>query len=102
MADEELKLITTAIHNSMKEKKATKRDFSGVEPMKVYKPSNSEFKEPIEYIEKIYKEGAWKYGCVKIIPPNDFKPPFSVDTESKTKLPYRSQVLQNLSQGKVS
>ena len=85
----------------MIEKKANERDFSEVKEMKVYKPTTSEFKEPIMYIEKIYKEGAWKYGCIKIIPPEEFKPPFSIDTTSDRKLPFRSQILQDLSQGKV-
>jgi hypothetical protein len=77
------------------------RDFSKVKEMEVFKPTTEEFKEPIRYIEKLYKEGAWKYGCIKIIPPEDFKPPFSFDTDSNVKLPFRSQILQNLAKGKV-
>jgi hypothetical protein len=30
-------------------------------------------------VEKLYKEGAWKYGIVKIIPPKDFKPILAFD-----------------------
>lgn len=70
--------------------------------MKVFRPTLEEFQEPICYIEKLYKQGAWKYGCVKIIPPASFSPPFSFDTASDKKLPFRTQILQNLSKGKVS
>ena len=73
-----------------------------VQEMKVLYPTKEEFKEPMVYIEKLYKEGVWKYGCVKIIPPADFQPPFSFNEESKDKLPFREQTLHNLKQNKVS
>mmetsp|Transcript_18953 Transcript_18953/g.21767 ORF Transcript_18953/g.21767 Transcript_18953/m.21767 type:complete len:191 (+) Transcript_18953:419-991(+) len=68
--------------------------------MKVLRPSAEEFKEPIRYIEQLYQKGAWKYGCVKIIPPDSFRPPFSFDTKSTKRFQYRSQVLENLIHGK--
>ena len=76
------------------------RDFSKVQPMKEFHPTEEEFMEPIKYVEKLYAEGAWKYGCIKIIPPTSYTPPFSLDTSSQSKMPFRSQVLQNLTQGK--
>ena len=57
--------------------------------MKVYRPTKEEFKNPIDYFEKLFLEGAGKYGCVKIIPPKDFKPPFAFDRGSNRKLPTR-------------
>ena len=69
--------------------------------MKAFYPTEEEFLEPIIYIEKLFKEGASKYGCVKIIPPSSFKPPYSFNKCSKQKLPFRSQTVQNLSRGKV-
>lgn len=61
--------------------------------MKVYYPTKEEFTNPIDYIEKLYKEGASEYGCVKIIPPKDFRPPLAFNRESSQKLPTRFQVL---------
>lgn len=78
------------------------KDFSKVLPMKVYKPTEEEFNEPIKYIERLYSEGAHKYGCVKIVPPTSFTPPYSLDASSEKNMPFRSQVLQNLTKGKVS
>jgi len=78
------------------------RDFSLVQEMKVFYPTEEEFLEPIIYIEKLFKEGVWKNGCIKIIPPSSFKTPFSFDTKSTQKMPFRSQTVQNLSRGKVS
>jgi histone demethylase JARID1 len=45
----------------------------------IYRPSEQEFKNPLLYISSISQE-AQKYGIVKIIPPGNWKPPFSLDT----------------------
>lgn len=51
--------------------------------MKTYYPTIEEFNmNPIEYIEKLVKEGAEKYGCIKIVAPKEFKPPLAFDMES--------------------
>jgi len=47
-----------------------------------YHPSEEEFKDPLKYIEKLYEDGAADYGCVKIIPPDSFKPEFCFDLAS--------------------
>ena len=48
-----------------------------------------EFREPIVYMEKLFKEGASKYGIVKIVPPKEFKPVLAFDQFSSVKLPTR-------------
>lgn len=77
------------------------RDFSKVKEMHCEYPTEEEMKDPIVYIEKLYEQGVWKHGCVKIIPPGSFRPPFSFNYKSPQKLPFRSQTVQNLSRGKV-
>ena len=60
---EEEKMLNLAIRNSIREQKAGNfRDFSTVKDMKVFYPTESEFKDPIKYFENLYKEGMWKYG----------------------------------------
>ena len=99
---EEEKMLSLAIKNSIREQKSSSaKDFSKVKEMVTYHPTEEEFRDPIQYIEGLFEEGAWKYGWVKIIPPESFKPEFSFDTQSDAKLPTRFQTLQDLSQGKV-
>jgi [histone H3]-trimethyl-L-lysine4 demethylase len=55
-----------------------------------FKPSEEEWKNPIEYIQKIGPE-ARKYGICKIIPPDGWNPDFAIDTEVRLSLkPVRS------------
>lgn len=70
--------------------------------MKVFRPTEEEFTDPIAYAEKLYAEGAAKYGTVKIVPPASFRPPLAFDQFSDQKIPTRYQNLFKLGQGKVS
>ena len=45
-----------------------------------FRPSEEEFRDPMEYMRKIAPEGR-KYGICKIIPPDGWTPEFAVDTE---------------------
>ncbi|KAF1797759.1 C5HC2-type zinc finger transcription factor [Mucor lusitanicus] len=53
----------------------------GIEEAPTFYPTRDEFKDPLRYIEKISPEGE-KYGIIKIVPPNDYNPDFSLKTES--------------------
>ena len=52
----------------------------GLQDAPTFRPTEEEFADPLQYIKKIQNEGR-KYGAVKIIPPDNWNPPFSIDTE---------------------
>ncbi|KAL8711456.1 MAG: hypothetical protein Q9220_004114 [cf. Caloplaca sp. 1 TL-2023] len=52
----------------------------GLQDAPTFRPSEDEFRDPMEYIRKIAPEGR-KYGICKIIPPQGWTPPFAIDTE---------------------
>jgi len=47
----------------------------------VFRPTSDEFKNPLAYINKI-RSVAQRSGICKIIPPDDWAPPFSVDVDN--------------------
>lgn len=61
--------------------------------MKVFYPTEEEFLKPMLYIDRLMDQGVTKYGCIKIVPPKSFSPPFAYDMFSDKKLPTRYQVL---------
>jgi histone demethylase JARID1 len=52
----------------------------GLKEAPTFRPTEEEFKNPMEYIRKIAPEGR-KYGILKIIPPDGWNPDFAIDTE---------------------
>ena len=52
----------------------------GIQEAPTFYPTRDEFKDPLEYIKKISPEGE-KYGIIKIVPPKEYKPEFSLKTE---------------------
>lgn len=52
----------------------------GIPEAPTYRPTEEEFRDPMEYMRKIAAEGS-KYGIVKVIPPDNWTPPFAINTE---------------------
>ncbi|KAL8976473.1 MAG: hypothetical protein Q9177_006850, partial [Variospora cf. flavescens] len=52
----------------------------GLQDAPTFRPTDDEFRDPMEYIRKISPEGR-KYGICKIIPPEGWTPGFAIDTE---------------------
>ncbi|OJJ48513.1 hypothetical protein ASPZODRAFT_93250 [Penicilliopsis zonata CBS 506.65] len=52
----------------------------GIPEAPTFRPTEEEFKDPLEYIRKIAPEGR-KYGICRVIPPDNWQPPFAIDTE---------------------
>ena len=52
----------------------------GLHEAPTYRPTEEEFRDPFQYMQKIAPEGR-KYGIVKIIPPDGWNPDFAIDTE---------------------
>ena len=49
----------------------------------IFRPTDEEFRDPMEYIRKIAPTGS-KYGIVKIVPPDNWNPTFAINTEVRS------------------
>ncbi len=56
----------------------------GIPDAPIFRPTEDEFREPMEYIRKIAPQGK-KHGIVKIIPPDGWNPTFAINTEVSIK-----------------
>ncbi|KAJ5099630.1 hypothetical protein N7532_006631 [Penicillium argentinense] len=52
----------------------------GIPEAPTFRPTEEEFKDPVAYIQKIAPEGK-KYGICRVVPPENWQPPFAIDTE---------------------
>ena len=77
----EQKLIYQALQNSLIESESMTDRLAIIDEMPVFYPTEAEFRNPIDYVEKLLaEEQVHLYGCVKIVPPASFKPPLAFDT----------------------
>lgn len=56
-----------------------RQHINGVTEAPTFRPTEEEWREPIEYMQKIAAEGM-QYGIIKIKPPDSWNPDFAVDT----------------------
>ncbi|KAF6162208.1 hypothetical protein GIB67_008337 [Kingdonia uniflora] len=60
----------------------------------VFYPTEEEFRDPLEFIDKIRAE-AEPFGVCKIVPPKSWKPPFALDVDEFT-FPTKTQAIHQL------
>ncbi|KAI1329845.1 PLU-1-domain-containing protein [Xylariaceae sp. FL0255] len=65
----------SAIHEFTKENR-----LFGLQDAPTYRPTEEEWKDPLDYVRKITPE-ARNFGVCKIIPPDSWNPDFAIDTE---------------------
>lgn len=68
---------------SVRRERPRKERLFGITEAPTYRPTEEEFRDPMEYMRKIAPEGS-KYGIVKVIPPETWDPPFAINTEVRT------------------
>ena len=59
---------------------SSRTHIAGIKEAPTYRPTEDEWRDPLEYILSISAEGR-KYGICKIIPPDSWDPGFAIDTE---------------------
>lgn len=64
-------------------KDGTQGRLFGLRTAPTYRPTHTEFSDPLKYIEQISPH-AKKFGICKIIPPDDWQPDFALDTKVRS------------------
>lgn len=79
-ANPALDLVSVKKKGDVREPFAKSTRLFNLSDVPVFSPTNEQFADPASYISQISNVGK-HYGMVKIIPPDDWNPPFSLDTE---------------------
>jgi histone demethylase JARID1 len=66
----------TAVREPLKKKTRP----HGISEAPTYCPTEDDWRDPLQYIQKIASEAS-QYGICKIIPPDSWNPEFAIDTE---------------------
>ena len=80
--DEQLDFSNLSLksHPKLARRDATKTRPHGLQEAPTFRPTEEEFRDPMQYMQKIGAEGR-KYGIVKIVPPANWNPTFAIDTK---------------------
>lgn len=79
-ANPPLDLNTVRLKQGVSEPPPKPNRLFGLQEVPVFRPTLHDFQNPLKYISSIATIGK-KYGAVKIIPPQEWNPQFSLDTE---------------------
>ena len=66
-------------------KDPTSYSIHGLIEAPTFRPTEEEFRDPLEYIRLLAPDGR-KYGIIKVIPPDSWNPEFAIDTEVRLRL----------------
>ena len=72
--------ISTKSQLKVARRDATKIRPYGLQEAPTFRPTEEDFQNPMQYIQKIRSEGS-RYGIIKIVPPASWDPPFAIDTK---------------------
>eukprot|EP00985_Skeletonema_marinoi_P019812 scaffold11489_cov78-Skeletonema_marinoi.AAC.4 len=96
---EEQRMLEQALANSRKDTVRDVEILSNIPFGPTFYPTKEEFSgDPLIYLEKI-RSVAEKYGICKIVPPEGWNPPFSVDLDCPKKFQTKDQSIHRLQEG---
>ena len=75
--------ISTKSQIRLARRDATKIRPYGLQEAPTFRPTEADFQNPMQYIQKIRSEGS-RYGIIKIVPPASWDPPFAIDTKVRS------------------
>lgn len=72
--------VSSKSHPKIVRRDATRPRPHGLQEAPTFRPTEDEFRDPMQYMQKIRAE-ARKYGIAKIVPPASWDPEFAIDTK---------------------